>query len=193
MIILGVTGSIGSGKSYFCKKLALKKGVQYISSDEMVHNLYAHNDFVFKFISQQFSEAIIENKIDRRILGKIVFADKHKRQLLENFVYPQLKKQRQKLIQQQQKQGTKILVLEIPLLFENNLQKECDYTLTIFCNKIIEEQRALKRQGMTKERLNAILKTQMSVSKKIKLSDFKINSGANISYKINWLYNYLSK
>ncbi|HCR86125.1 MAG TPA: dephospho-CoA kinase [Alphaproteobacteria bacterium] len=188
MIVLGVTGSIGSGKSYFCKKFSAKKGVKFVSSDTMVHDLYAHNNQVLEFIKHNFTEALIENKIDRKMLGKIVFNDKKRRKILENFIYPLLKKKRKKQMDIYRRNGLKILVLEIPLLFENELQEECDYTLTVFCNKFIQEQRALKRAGFTRENFMRVLATQMNVQKKIRLSDFSVNSGRNISGRLNDIY-----
>lgn len=188
MIILGVTGSIGSGKSYFCKKFSAKKGVKYISSDEMVHELYAHNNQVLEFVRHNFAASIIENKIDRKVLGNIVFNDKEKLKKLQSFIHPLLKKQRRNLIARHRANGTKIIVLEIPLLFENNLQSECDFTLTIFCSRVIEEQRASKRFGFTREKFLKILSSQMNVQKKIMLSDYSINSGSSYSTIRNKIY-----
>ncbi len=205
MLILGVTGSIGSGKSHFCKKLARLRGIKILSSDKMVHNLYADKIFARKLIdifgneikTPSFDGATPRNNdlsqvscrlhdgicksdyIDRQKLGKIVFKDPKKKKQLEEIVYPELAKQRADLIKLLNRQHFKgILVLEIPLLFENILEQECDLVLTVFCNPIIQKQRVFKRQGMTEEKYNNILKVQMPVHEKIKRSDLTYNSGS---------------
>ncbi len=181
MKILGITGSIGSGKSYFCKKLSKIRGIKVISSDEMVHQLYEDERFA-KVLAERFGKEIISNsQINRKKLGEIVFKDPQKKKELENLVYPELARRRKEIIKLLNRQRfNSVLVLEIPLLFENNLEKECDYTLTVFCNPTIQKQRVLKRSSMTAEKYDSILKAQMSVAEKIKHSDFSYNSG-NVS------------
>jgi dephospho-CoA kinase len=177
MIIIGVTGSIGSGKSHFCKVFAKNKGVKFLSSDEQVHKIYAKDKNLFKQIAKIFPTAIVEDKIDRKILGDIVFQDVKKKKQLESIVYPILAHHRKKFISHAKRAGVKIVLLEIPLLFENGLNAECDYTVTLYCSPLIQKARVMKREGMTEEKFANILKTQMSVVQKIRLSDFAINTG----------------
>lgn len=177
MIIIGVTGSIGSGKSHFCKVFANNKGVKFLSSDEQVHKIYAKDKNLFKQIAKNFPTAIVEDKIDRKILGDIVFKDVKKKKQLENIVYRILAHHRKKFISHAKRAGVKIVLLEIPLLFENGLNAECDYTVTLYCSPLIQKARVMKREGMTEEKFANILKTQMSVVQKIRLSDFAINTG----------------
>jgi len=177
MIIIGVTGSIGSGKSHFCKVFAKNKGVKFLSSDEQVHKIYAKDRDLFKQIANNFPTAIIEDKIDRKILGDIVFQDSAKKKQLENIVYPILAHHRKKFINNAKRSGAKIVLLEIPLLFENGLNAECDYAVTLYCSPLIQKARVMKREGMTEEKFANIVKTQMPVSQKIRLSDFAINTG----------------
>jgi dephospho-CoA kinase len=177
MIILGVTGSIGSGKSYFCKALARNKGVRLLSSDAEVHRLYACNKELLAQISKHFPKAVVGGKIDRKILGEIVFKDLEKKQLLENIVYPLLKKNRHRFLKDCVRRKTKLVVFEIPLLFENDLDIECDYTLTVFCSPILEKKRVLRRTGMTEDKFNKVMATQIPTAEKVKYSDYHFNSG----------------
>jgi dephospho-CoA kinase len=193
MLIIGVTGSLGSGKSYFCEAFSKIRRVKYISSDKMVHYIYNHNIEVINFVKNNFPEAIVENKINRKILGNIIFNNDEKKHNLENYIYPILKKQRQKIIREYATKKIMILLVEIPLLFENNLEKECDYTITVHCNKILQKQRALKRAGMTEEKFNLIISSQMSLGEKLKKSSFSVNTGSNIQKQIGYIYNYLIK
>lgn len=179
MIILGVTGSIGSGKSFACKVLARLPGVEILSSDKIVHKIYSEDDNVISEISKSFPDAVKGGVIDRKILGDIVFKDTKKKKTLENIIYPRLGEYRKKFYQQCIKRRVKMLVLDVPLLFENNLQYECDYVLTVHCAPAIQRSRVLRRKGMTEQKLNDILRSQMPVHEKLKLSDFSINSGGS--------------
>jgi len=176
MIILGVTGSIGSGKSYFCKALARLPHVRLISSDAEVHWLYENDRKLLEHISQHFPQTIVKGKIDRKKLGDLVFSDIEKKKKLEDKIYPLLRKRRHEIIRHSARHGVKLIVLEIPLLFENDLDIECDYTITVFCNPLLERQRVLKR-GISEEKYKRILATQMDFRKKIKYSDYHFNSG----------------
>ncbi len=194
MIILGVTGSIASGKSYACEVLSSFHKVGYISSDEMVHFLYSHDQELLSYIRKHHPNVVIDGAVDRKILGKEVFSNFKSKANLENIIYPKLKFLRQEFIKTCSKQNQNIVVFEIPLLFENHLENECDYSLTIFCSKTIQKKRALARPNMTEEKLNNILKSQMPVSKKLKLTDFAINSGAgkaNMHKELSYLYELL--
>jgi dephospho-CoA kinase len=177
MLILGVTGSIGSGKSFFCKALARNKGVRLLSSDAEVHRLYAKDKELLAQISKHFPKSIVDGKIDRKILGEIVFKDLEKKQLLENIVYPLLKKNRHNFLKDCVKRRTKLVVFEIPLLFENDLDIECHKTLTVFCAGSLEKRRVLRRSGMSEEKFKKIMATQMPIAEKIKYSDYHFNSG----------------
>ncbi len=177
--VISVTGGIASGKSYFCKKLSKMRGVRCFSSDEMVHKLYENKALQLKLVQIFGKEILSDNKINRKILGEIVFRDKNQKKKLEEIIYPELAKQRKNIIKQLNRQNFNgVLVFEIPLLFENNLQNEFDATITIYCNKIIQKQRVLRRINMTEEKLNNILKSQMKLSEKLKRTDVKYNSGS---------------
>ncbi len=182
MIILGVTGSIGSGKSFFCKTLARNKGVRLLSSDAEVHRLYATDKDLLGQISKHFPKAIVAGKIDRKILGEIVFKDSEKKKQLEDIVYPLLKRNRHRFIQDCIKRRTKLVVLEVPLLFENNIDAECDCTLTVFCSPSLEKKRVLRRAGMTEDKFNKVMATQMPMTEKLKYSDFQFNSGRSKAF-----------
>jgi dephospho-CoA kinase len=176
MIILGVTGSIGSGKSFFCQALSRFSGVRLISSDAEVHWLYENDRELLEHISQHFPKSIVKGKIDRKKLGDMVFSDVEKKKELEDKIYPLLRKRRHEFIKDSARRGTKLLVLEIPLLFENDLDMECDYTLTVFCNPALAKNRVLKR-GMNEEKYKRISSSQMDFHKKLKYSDYHFNSG----------------
>lgn len=186
MIILGVTGSIGSGKSHFCKKLSQIRGVKIFSSDEMVHNLYSNKNFAQKLIDlfgvsiafDKINSPLLSPLINRQKLGEIVFKNPEKKKQLEELVYPELARQRHEIIKLLNRQNFKgVLVFEIPLLFENNLENECDAIITIFCSPIIQKQRVLKRKNMNEDKFKNILNSQTPVHEKLRKTHFAVNSG----------------
>ena len=177
MIIIGITGSIASGKSYALKCFSQFINVKVISSDSEVHKLYQEDQDLINEISKNFPDVVKNNKLDRRKLAQLVFNDSSKKTILESIVHPALEKHRDKLIKLYRRQAVKILVLEIPLLFETGLDEICDYILTVYCNPNIQRARAMKREGMTKEKFYNILSSQMPYNEKISRSDFVINTG----------------
>lgn len=190
MIILGITGSIGSGKSHFCKMLSQQGGVRVLSSDAEVHRLYANDKNLVKEISKIFPKAVVGGKVDRKILGEIVFNDATKKKQLENIVYPILKSQRENYIKWCRRNRVRLLVLEIPLLFENGLQGECDSVITLYCPYHIQKSRVMNRLGMSEEKLQSILATQMALHKKLKLTDHYFNTGRSKEFTAREVKSY---
>lgn len=178
MLILGVTGSIGSGKSFVCKCLARMRGVKIISSDTEVHRILKTNKQLIKNIAKFAPDAVKEGKVCRITLGNIVFNNTELRNRLEQLIYPTLAAEREALIRLHMRNRTvKILVLDIPLLFEKDLEGECDYILTVYCRLAIQKQRVLRRNKMTEAKFNAINALQIPPHEKVLMSDYAINSG----------------
>jgi dephospho-CoA kinase len=178
MLILGVTGSIGSGKSFVCKCFARMRGVKIISSDAEVHRILKTNKWLIKSISEFAPTAVKNGQVDRVELGNIVFNAPHLRERLEQLIYPTLAAEREAFIRQFMRNRTvKILVLDIPLLFEKDLEGACDLILTVYCRQTIQKQRVLRRNKMTEAKFNAINALQIPPHEKVLMSDFSINSG----------------
>jgi dephospho-CoA kinase len=178
MIILGVTGSIGSGKSFVCKCLTRIKGVKLFSADDEVHRIMRSDKKVISQIAKLAPEAVSDGKINRVILGNVVFSNPSLRQQLEDIIYPTLQQNREKaLLHATRERNIKVLVFDIPLLFERNLSGECDFILTVHCRKTIQKQRVLRRNKMTEEKFEKINSLQLPPQQKILFSDFAINSG----------------
>jgi dephospho-CoA kinase len=113
---------------------------------------------------------------------------------LEDIIYPVLQKNRKKaLLQATRSRNIKILVFDIPLLFERNLSSECDFILTVYCQKFIQKQRVLRRNKMTPEKFEHINNLQISPFKKIMFSDFSINSGCEKAATIKKLRQILNQ
>jgi dephospho-CoA kinase len=174
MITIGITGSIGSGKSFVAARFKELK-IPVMDSDAEVHKLYLNKNFI-KIIAKHFPEAVIGGQVDRKILGKIVFNSTAKKRELEGIIHPKLATIRKAFIKRHRGLKKKIVALDIPLLFENNLQNICDIVVNVYCTPKIQSERVLARAGMTAEKFALIKKSQINYRTKMKLADFNINT-----------------
>lgn len=186
MVVLGLTGSIGMGKSTVSKQFALL-GAKVASADDFVHYLLKNDLKIIAEIAKEFPNAIIDGVIERKILGKIVFADAEKRKILEQILHPKVVALEEKFVKKQRNLGAKLVVLDIPLLFETGAENRVDYTVVVTAPKFIQRRRVLARIGVTPEKFEQILKTQMPDNEKRKRADFIIQTGLGKAYSFRAL------
>jgi dephospho-CoA kinase len=176
MIVVGLTGSIATGKS-FVARCFTKLGAAVFDADENVHQLLTYGGEAVKPVREVFPEVYKEGSIDRNALGKIVFNDAEKRQVLEKIIHPLVDKRRKDFLKKAKNDKIRVVILEIPLLFETERDSICDYVVVTTVDSYTQEKRALERQGMTKEKFDAVNKLQMESSQKVKKADFVIDTG----------------
>lgn len=170
--IVGLTGSIASGKSHVLELFA-KEGISTQSSDKIAHELL--NGDAFDKIASEFPEAVVENKIDRHLLGQVVFSDNAKKRKLEKILHPMI---RRRNINFAKAAKTKFVVIEIPLLFESDAHSYCDYTIVLNVSRETLQSRALLRDKMTLDKFERILNTQLPTEEKLLKADFVIDNEA---------------
>jgi len=177
MFILGLTGSIATGKSTILKMFE-GENIAIISADDIVHNLYKNE--ALTPIAKIFPKTLINNRIDRKILSKILLAMPELIKKLEEIVHPLVRSKIDEFINQQKKLNTKMIVLEIPLLFESNAKYPINAIAVTYCSDEIQKQRALEREGMSEEKLQLIISRQMPQSEKKDKADFIIDTSKSI-------------
>ena len=175
-IIIGLTGGIGMGKSTIAKQFSYCN-ISVCDSDKIVHELLNKNGKAVEKVAKLFPEALKNKQIDRKILGQIVFSDKSRLKQLEGILHPLVRQEQEKFIKSARKSRKRIVVLDIPLLFETDSYKRCDYKIVVSTPAFLQKQRVLKRGNMTEAKFNHIIACQMPDSKKRKLADFVIYSG----------------
>lgn len=174
MIRLGLTGSMATGKSTVAAMFA-KRNIPIYDADKAVHDLYEGE--AVPVVAAQFPDAIIDGKIDRKALSKLVLGNKEKLAQLEALVHPLVHQKMREFLAQSQQSGETLVILEIPLLFETGKDYPLDKIAVTFCADEIQKKRALAREGMTEEKFEAIKARQMPQSEKKQRADFLIDTG----------------
>lgn len=183
MIILGVTGSMASGKSSLVKRIRMLLKWPVWDADAEVQRLYKRPDVIAE-IGRFFPVARSVDGIDRQKLRALIVQDPLGLQKLESVLYPPLFEHRQHFLNCMCRLRKPVVVQDIPLLFEKNLDKTCDVTLAVMCPEWLQKQRIMRRSGMSEALMNYLLANQMSQQEKKRLADIVIDSG--LSYHHTW-------
>ena len=173
MIIVGLTGSVASGKSTVGGWMR-EAGIAVHDADAAVHSLLVANGQAVAEIIAIFGPDVeaSDGGIDRKKLGGLVFANPTDRKKLESILHPLVRQLRGQFIQNQQRLGSQIVVLDVPLLYETGSDRLCDYVIVVYAGQETIRHRALSRPGMTAEKLSGILASQMPASEKCQRADF---------------------
>ena len=177
-VVIGLTGSIGMGKTTASKMLH-RLGLPICDSDSLVHKMLAKGGAAVPFVSDVFDNVISGGAIDREALGKQVFGNAEALKQLEQIMHPLVRAAQKKFIKTCFGRRLFSVVLDVPLLFEVETDKICDLTLVVSAPKFIQEQRVLARPGMTQERFEATLRRQMPDFEKRKRADIIVQTGLN--------------
>ena len=176
MILIGLTGSIGMGKSETAKMFA-REGVPVYDADAAVHRLMAKGGEAVAPVEAAFPGVVEDGAVNRPELGKRVFDKPDELKRLEKIIHPLVGRAQRRFLEQAQRRGEKMVVLDIPLLFETGGDKYVDVSVVVSAPAFLQRQRVLARPGMTGERLNHILAQQMPDAQKRKRADFIVPSG----------------
>lgn len=179
MLVVGLTGSIAMGKSH-AAKLFRAFGIPVCDADALVHDLFSPGGGAVGPVGRAFPEALDSmGGIDRRRLGRIVLGDRAALRRLEALVHPLVREAQRRFLQAQCRAGRPMVVLDIPLLFETGGLSRVDRVVVVSAHPLVQEQRALRREGMTPARLAAIRAEQTPDWVKRRSADFVIASGAD--------------
>jgi len=179
MIILGLTGSIGMGKTTTAGLFA-EEGCPVFNADAAVHRLYSKGGKAVPLVQAVFPDAIKEGAVDRSVLGDHMRADPLNLKVLESFIHPWVEELRQLFFDEARQKNTDIVVLDIPLLFETGGDKKVDVTVTVSAPYEVQKSRVMARPGMTEELFEMLLGRQMSDEEKRSRSDFVLSTGESI-------------
>ncbi len=177
MIVLGLTGSIGMGKSTTARMFA-EQGVPVYDADAAVHALYEGE--AVAPIERAFPGTTRDGKVDRALLAQSVLGNAEAMKRLEAIVHPLVAKARERFLENARAAGAGVVVLDIPLLFETGGEKLVDAVVVVTAAPEIQRQRVMDRPGMTAEKFEALLARQMSDAEKRSRADYIVDSGRGI-------------
>lgn len=187
--IIGLTGTVASGKNFVAQIFA-DLGASVFDADKEVHEILEKNKIAINKIQKEFPESFVKNKIDRKILGNLVFKDKKKKEILEKIIHPIVKQDRHDFIKRAIYQRKELIILNIPLLFEKNIHFQCHHNILVTAPKFIQKHRFLKREkskniasksNLIVAKFEDILQNQISDRDKERMADFIIKNGQNRS------------
>ena len=180
MIIIGITGGVGSGKSRVLYDLSENHGAYIVEADKLAHTLMEPGQSIYNEIVENFGREILKEKapyeIDRQKLGSIVFSNKDKLKLLDSISHPAVKKNILWQIETKKAEGVKLFVIEAALLIQDGYKEICDEIWYVWVSKEERIKRLAKQRGYTKSKWISMFNSQEDDDYYKKYADFTINN-----------------
>lgn len=180
MIIAGLTGSIAMGKSETAKQF-LRRGIRVFDSDSIVHQLYAKGGDAVGVIAKLAPATIVDHAVDRHLLSQEIRNKPGLLAAIEQAVHPLVRMRQEAFLQQARAEGHSLVILDIPLLFETARDRDVGKIIVVTASPDIQRERAMKRPGMTVEKLEFILSKQVPDADKRARADYIIDTSNSIA------------
>ena len=180
MVIVGLTGSIGMGKSTAAKMLR-QMGVPVYDADAAVHELQRPGGAALPPIEAAFPGVVKDGVLDRQALGARVFGNKEALRRLEAIVHPLVARKQRAFLRRAAQRGVPLVVLDIPLLFEGRGERRVDAVMVVTAPAFLQRRRVLARPGMTAEKFAGILRQQVPDSLKRRKASVVIPTGLGLA------------
>lgn len=177
MLVIGLTGSIGMGKSTTAQ-IFRDLGIPVHDSDAAVHEIYRTT--ACEPVAQLFPDVVDSEGVNRTKLSAIVLFDADALKRLEGVIHPLVLQHRQKFLETHAKAGAQIVVCDVPLLFETGSDKEMDVVVVVSAPAAVQKARVLMRPGMTEERFSAIIAKQMPDAEKRRRAHFVVDTSNGV-------------
>ena len=178
MLVAGLTGGLGTGKSTAASMFAAR-GAVVIDADAVTRRLLGPNGKCFKKVAKIFPDAILKSRLNRQALASIVFPDSHTLKKLTDILYPQALKEVQEKISQNRNKP--LIILDVPLLFESGWEKIVDATIVVRASRRQQMQRLKGRQGMSRADVLRRMRLQMPQSEKLRRADIIIDNRGTLA------------
>lgn len=170
--MIAITGSIGTGKSTV-SNIIKSMGFNVIDCDKIVHRLYEQRDIILQ-VKELFPNVVINNNINRKELGRIIFNDKLAKKKLEELIHPFVRKELEQV-------KDKMVFVEVPLLFESKMEDIFDKVICVACDSRYQIRRIMERNAIDEESAKKIINNQMPLQEKMALSDYVIYNNEDIN------------
>lgn len=180
-VIIGITGSIGTGKSTVARIFA-GLGATIIDADKIAHNVIMPNGPVYKKVISLFGKSILtkDKRINRKKLGRIVFKDKKKLRLLNSLIHPEVIKRIRSMIKKKSARK-RFYVIDVPLLIESGMHKNVDRLIVVTASRKAQVSRCRQKFGMSTDEITKRMRSQIPLSRKKRLAHFIIDNNGSIA------------
>jgi dephospho-CoA kinase len=192
MLIIGLTGSIAMGKSATANMFR-DLGIGVFDADAEVHKLYAKGGEAVPLIEAAFPGVTRDGAIDRTLLAGRVLGNPEALRKLEAIVHPLVREREKRFMAEQAAAGARMVVLDIPLLFESGPGDRVDYVVVVSAPAEVQRERAMARPGMTAEKFEAILAKQMPDEEKRRRADFVVDTSQGFDHALEQVKEIVSK
>lgn len=186
MLILGLTGSIGMGKSTAADMLR-RLGVPVCDSDRVVHDLLAKGGAAVQPVEGAFQGVVRDGAVDHKLLADRVFNDPEALRRLEAVLHPMVHETQTRFLKHAAGRGESLVALDVPLLFETGTDWRCDAVIVVSAPMFLQAARVLGRHGMTPKRFKGVLSRQMPDAEKRRRADFVVQTGLGRRYTLQRL------
>jgi dephospho-CoA kinase len=181
MIVIGLTGSIGMGKTATARMFA-EEGVPVADSDQVVHQLYAEGGTAVAPVAKAFPHVVTDGAIDRQKLARHLAAHPDDFKTIEAIVHPLVRAAQEKFLSDARRRQAPLAVLDIPLLFETGRYRDVDKIVVVSAPAAVQRERVLARPGMTEEKFASILARQLPDAEKRARADFIVDSAQGFDH-----------
>lgn len=179
MIVIGVTGSPGSGKSTVCKRLK-ELGACVISADDIAQELLDDPEIANRLVDAFGAGVIVDDRVDRNTLGQIVFSDRDALEELNGIMHPPLLAEIQKRLDDSDEEGCAVAVIDAALILEWGIEDKTDLMIYVDAPESTGIERLMKRPGMTLEKARGIFGAQLPGDRKCEQCDLTIDAGGRL-------------
>jgi len=189
--VIGLTGSIGMGKST-AAAMFRRLGVPVHDSDAAVHRLLGRGGAAVRLVEEAFPGVVRNGAVDRAELGRRVFGNPAALRRLEAILHPLVREAAARFVKRARAQRRDLVVLDVPLLFETQGDRRCDATVVVSAPAFVQRARVLARPGMTEKRLAQVLAQQMPDAEKRVRADFVVETGLGKRYTLGRIKKIIS-
>ena len=190
MYVIGLTGGIASGKSTISSTLKEKYNVPIIDADLIAYELSKPNGSIWKGYVDHYGKdiALLKNgELNRAHIAQVVFADPNEQKWMDKMAHPLIKARMSELIKQYEAEGEKVVVLDVPLLFESGWNKETDAVWVVYVNPTAQLERLIKRNNLTKEDAEKRIASQMSLEEKKRMANVVLDNSGDLKETLKQL------
>ncbi|HSL86898.1 MAG TPA: dephospho-CoA kinase [Bacteroidales bacterium] len=190
MVKVGLTGGIATGKTTMAEHMKAL-GIRVIDADLIAREVLSIYPEILAYLKEAYGDRVFDGeKLDRKALGRIIFQDKEERKKYLKIIMPKIRLEIEKRLDEAEEE---IVVLDAPLLFEENFHKDVDVTITVYADENTQMRRLMARDGYTEEEAGNRISAQMDIKEKARLSTYVINNSGKIEDAIMDLETILEK